>query len=212
MVLHTMFREVRVEPVTTPSLATVTATPTSTVARTHLIIILIIFISLINLILIAVLQLHFSDSKFLLTLYCLSTRKTNKIFLKWNCLLFPRPVNYLKISQKNVLDNKQFCHNIINWFVGGLQNKYWSTCVLRKIKWLDILSLLLKFNFIRFASIKYTSKSDKKISVTDRMTEWQNDWQTFAFLELLLQLKRYAIFHSTHVLYYLFHKARIIFS
>ena len=32
-----------------------------------------------------------------------------------------------------------------------------------------------KFNFIRFAIIKYTSKLDEKISVTDRMTEWQND-------------------------------------
>ena len=32
-----------------------------------------------------------------------------------------------------------------------------------------------KFQIIRFAIIKYTSKSDKKISVTDRMTEWQTD-------------------------------------
>ena len=28
---------------------------------------------------------------------------------------------------------------------------------------------------IRFAIIKYTSKSDKKISVTEWLTEWMND-------------------------------------
>ena len=32
-----------------------------------------------------------------------------------------------------------------------------------------------KFHLIRFAIIKYTSKSDKKISVTDRQTDWRTD-------------------------------------
>ena len=34
---------------------------------------------------------------------------------------------------------------------------------------------LAKFHFIRFAIIKYTSKSDKKISVTDRQTDRLTD-------------------------------------
>ena len=51
------------------------------------------------------------------------------------------------------------------------------------------------FHLIRFAIIKYTTKSDKKIGVIDWLNEWMNDWmtdwQTFAFLELLSQLKTY---------------------
>ena len=31
---------------------------------------------------------------------------------------------------------------------------------------------------MRFAIIKYTSKSDKKIGVIDWLTEWLNDWLT----------------------------------
>ena len=39
------------------------------------------------------------------------------------------------------------------------------------VKWLEILKRMTKFHLIRFANIKYTSKSDKKISVTDRLTD-----------------------------------------
>ena len=38
-------------------------------------------------------------------------------------------------------------------------------------KWLEILKILSKFHLIRFAIVRYTSKSDKKISVTDRLTQ-----------------------------------------
>ena len=48
---------------------------------------------------------------------------------------------------------------------------------------------VVKLHFIRFAIIKDTSKSDKKISVTDWLTDWLTEWQTFEFLEQLLQLK-----------------------
>ena len=48
---------------------------------------------------------------------------------------------------------------------------------------------LLSFITVRVAIIKYTSKSDKKIGVTDRQTEFMTDRQTFAYLELLSQLK-----------------------
>ena len=47
----------------------------------------------------------------------------------------------------------------------------------------------LSFISVRFGIIKYTSKSDKKISVAEGQTDRRTDGQTFAFLELLSQLK-----------------------
>ena len=37
----------------------------------------------------------------------------------------------------------------------------------------SLLKILSKFHLIRFAIIKYTSESDKKISVTDRLSDRQ---------------------------------------
>ena len=61
-----------------------------------------------------------------------------------------------KLEIREMLNNKNFNiilrNNYWNMFMcHKSNNKYWSTCVLRKVKWLEILLILLKFHFIRFA-------------------------------------------------------------